>query len=349
MSSSTSNSDITAPRRLSRRWLMGFVCMLTLLTLCGMAFNAWYAARPKLVEDLQELQLTCFKIFSPERYDMVASGSSRINFGLDPESMQPYLPGIRIHNCAMFGGSINHEILEYLEQRKIDWDSPRQRIVLLEITPRIMWEDLRKNGSYRSILNKPPDEIRRLMSYSPDKRFSFHNFFMPMDRERWNMRQKRKSVTRPHCHVDTGWYEVENLATTPEMNEGSVLKQLSKADVMRAHKKRYSIDRSFSEILEKTRAWSAKGVLVFGVEPPIDPRIKALEEELSDYDAKRVHALFREAGGIMIPVSGQYRVELGGSHLDSREAKRFSTEIAQRIAEECAKRSTGGRLQQAQP
>ena len=346
MSSSISNSDITSPRRLSLKWLTGFVCILALLTLLGMAFNTWYASRPKLVEELQELQLTCFKIFSPERYDMVASGSSRINYGIDPESMQPYLPGLRIYNCAMFGGSINHEILEYLERRKIDWNSPRQRIVLLEISPRIMWDALRKNGSYRSILNKPPDEIRRLMAYSPDKRFSFHNFFMPMDRERWNMRQKRKNVTRPHCHTDTGWYEVENLAITPEMSEASILKRLSKANVMRAHKDNYNIDRSFSEILEKTRAWSAKGVLVFGVEPPIDSRIKALEMELSDYDAKRVHALFQEAGGIMIPISNHYRAELDGSHLDSRQAKQFSAEIAKKIAEECARRSAKMPLKQ---
>lgn len=321
-------------------WLLLFGGVLTVLVVAFMTVNYFYASRPKIVEATMERKLTAYKIFAPERFDLVACGSSRINFGIDPKSMQPFLPGIRIYNCAMFGGSVNREILDYLESRKIDWNSGSPRIVLMELSPRVMWSVLRMNKNYRSIINKPPDEIRWLLNYSPERRLSFNNLFIPMDRDRWNQRRNRSRSSIPVCHVENGWYEVVNISEEDpdEVVPGYVRKLSANPD-----KTRYDIEKSLSEILEKTREWSSRGVMVFGVEPPIDPRIREMEAKLSKYDSARIHELFREAGGIIIPVRGSYRATLGGSHLASEEAKAFSREVAQAIAAEYARR-TGIRL-----
>ena len=327
MNSSTSSSEV---RRWSpRKWLAVFGGVLFVVLAVFAAVNCLFASRPKVLMDLEERQLTACKIFSPERYDMVASGSSRINYGIDPESMRPFLPGLRIYNCAMFGGAVNREILDYLEARKIDWSAPGGKIVLIEFSPRAMFAERRTNGSYRSMLGKSPDEIRGLLNYSSGRRFSLDNLFIPMNRDRWNMRRAPRSSTVPHCHMESGWYEVVNISETPE--EG-IAKRLKNAERAIRYPKNYEIDKSLNEILERTRAWSARGVMVFGVEPPIAPEVRALEERLSNYNRAEAVARFREAGGIFLPVSDSSRVMLGGSHLDSVEARKFSREVAEKIA-----------------
>ena len=338
MNSSTFNSE--SVRRTAVNWLLLFGSVLAVLVAALMTVNYFYASRPKVVEAAMERKLTAYKIFAPERFDLVACGSSRINFGIDPESMQPFLPGLRIYNCAMFGGAVNREILDYLEYRKIDWNSGSPRIVLLELSPRVMWSFLRMNKNYRSMIGKPPDEIRWLLNYSPERRLSFNNLFIPMDRDRWNQRRNRSRSSIPVCHVESGWYEVVNVSEEdPDEAVPGYLHKLAE----HPDKTRYDIEKSLSEILEKTREWSFRGVMVFGVEPPVDPRIRELEAKLSHYDTARIHELFREAGGIIIPVRGSYKATLGGSHLASEEAKAFSREVAQAIAAECARR-TGRRL-----
>jgi len=328
MNSSISSSEKSA-RNTSVRWLFLFFGSFLVLLVVFIAFNAFLLSRIKARFDVEERQLTAHKIFSPERYDVVASGSSRINFGIDPASMQPFLPGLRVHNCAMFGGAVNREILDYLEDRKIDWKAPGPKIVLLEFSPRAMFAFLRKNGSYRSMLSKSPDEIRNLLNYSADRRFSFGDLFLPVDRERWNMRRTPDLIAVPHCHVDTGWYEVVNISEDPREGIEKRLKN-GKRDAL--HPERFDTKMSLDEILERTRKWCARGVLVFGVEPPIAPEVRQLEERLSRYDRADAVSRFEKAGGIFIPVTGEYRVTLGGSHLDSEEAKKFSVEVAKEIA-----------------
>ena len=333
MNSSTSNSESVRKRAVN--WLILFGCVLTALIVALTTVNYFYASRPQVVEATEERQLTAYKIFAPERFDLVASGSSRINFGIDPRSMQPFLPGLRIYNCAMFGGSVNREIMDFLEARKIDWNSAAPRIVLIELSPRVMWTWLRGNKSYRSMINKPPDEIRQLLNYSPKRRLSFHNLFIPMDRDRWNQRRDRPRASIPHCHVESGWYEVVNISEDCEKSIPHYLRKFNECPDMA----RYNIEKSLAEILEKTRDWSSRGVMVFGVEPPIDRRIKEAEERVSGYDADHIHELFREAGGIFIPIRGTYRAALGGSHMESEEAKAFSREVAQASAAEYERRT----------
>jgi len=328
MNSSISSSE-KDPRRIAGAWLSLFFCAFLVLLIVFIVFNAVLLSRPKARFDVEERRLTACKIFSPDRYDMVLSGSSRINFGIDPASMQPFLPGMRIYNCAMFGGAVNREILDYLEDRKIDWNAPGDKIVLLEFSPRAMFSCLRKNGSYRSMLSKSPDEIRSLLNYSAARRFSLDNLFLPVSRERWNMRGAPDPGTVPYCHVDTGWYEVVNISEDPRDGLEKRLRN-GKRDAL--YPERYVIDRSLEEILERTREWRARGVLVFGVEPPIAPELRQLEERLSRYDRSEAVSRFEKAGGIFIPVTGKYQVTLGGSHLDSSEAKKFSVEIAEKIA-----------------
>lgn len=327
MSLSISNSDYNV-RKISIRWLKIFSSVFILLFICILLFNYLYAAAPKLVEAEQEAQLTAYKIFSKKRYNVVASGSSRINFGIDPVTMQPYFPDLSIYNCAMFGGSINKEILDYLENRKIAWDDPKIKIVILELSPRVMWKQLRKNKNYRLTVNKSPDEIARLMRYSPDKRFSLHNLLMPMSRDRWNLRKNKKIKSIPYCHPDTGWYEVVNIASDRERDIQKRLANAKKANVSISE---YDIAESLNEILKKINEWTMRGVFVFGVIPPIDPRIQVLEEKLSNYDSEKIKTLFQNAGGVVLNTSSDYNVTLGGSHLDSDEAKRFSKEIAIQI------------------
>lgn len=182
------------------------------------------------------------------------------------------------------------------------------------------------------MINKSPDEIRWLMNYTPEHRLWGPNLFTPMDRERWNQRRTRsirRSISR--YHLENGWREVVTISTNPEKTIPKYLHTLSTCFDMT----KCDISKSLSETLEKTRDWSSRGVMVFGVEPPTDPRIKKLEEKLSGYDSAHVHELFREAGGIFIQITGNYPSTLDGSHLASEEAKAFSREVAQAIAAQC--------------
>lgn len=172
---------------------------MLIIILC---FNYCFSSFSKVVDQERELQLTASKIFLPEKFDMVTSGSSRINYGVDPDTIKLHLKNLRIYNCAMFGGAVNKEILDYLENKKIDWDAPGIKIVLIELSPRVLWNSLRKNRSYRSVIEKSPDEISRLLNYSPEKRFSVHNLLLPMDRERWNLRKKQKEIK--YSHLSSG-------------------------------------------------------------------------------------------------------------------------------------------------
>ena len=328
MSSSTSSSEKNT-RISARRWLALFFGAFLLFLAAFTAFNVFLLSRPASISDEEERRLTAHKIFSPDRYDMVISGSSRINFGLDPETMRTYLPGLRIYNCAMFGGAVNREILEYLETRKIDWDASGRKIVLIEFSPRVMFFSLRTNKSYRSMLSKSPDEIRHLLDDSGRGRFSLFNLFLPVTRDRWNMRRASDPSTVPHCHMDTGWYEVVNISEEPR--EG-IEKRLRNGKRDEQFPERFEIGKSLDEILERTRAWTARGVLVIGVEPPVAPELRQMEERLGRYDREDAVSRFRQAGGIFIPVTGKYEVVLGGSHLDSVEAKKFSAEVAKKIA-----------------
>lgn len=335
MSSSTSSSE-QAHRRSATVWLACFAAVLVILLAALMTANYFYAGRPRVVENTEERQLTAYKIFSPRRFDMVAYGSSRINYGIDPGSMREFLPGSSIYNCALDGGALNREMFEFLDRSRLENDSSgRPRIVLLEISPRVLWNVFRSNGNYHSITSRPPDEIRRLLDYSPNRKLSWYNLFIPMDRDRWNQRRKIERDSIPHCHIDSGWYELENISEDPELGVAKRLRGLAAAP---PDDRRYDTSRSLAELLEQTRAWTRRGVLVFGVEPPMDPRLKAAEDRLGNHDARQVRQLFGEAGGIMLAVEGDYPSRIDGSHLDSTEAKRFSREIARKIAAECRRR-----------
>lgn len=328
MSSSIFSSEKNA-RKSARRWLAVFSGVFLLFLAAFAAFNVFLLSQPASISDEDERRLTAHKIFSPERYDMVISGSSRINFGIDPDTMRTCLPGVRIYNCAMFGGAVNREILEYLETRKIDWKKPGRKIVLIEFSPRVMFSSLRTNGSYRSMLSKSPDEIRHLLDDPGRGRFSLFDLFLPLNRKRWNMRRAPDPSVIPHCHMDTGWYEVVNISEDPR--EG-LEKRLRNGKRDEQYPERFETGKSLNEILEKTREWTARGVLVVGVEPPIAPELRQMEERLGRYDREDAVSRFREAGGFFIPVTEKYEVVLGGSHLDSVEAKKFSAEVAEKIA-----------------
>lgn len=318
MSSFIFNSD-SARRRGIRRWLFRFAIGFVILLAGGMFFNHYLAHCPKIIYKMKERQLLAYKIFSPEKYSMVAVGSSRINFGIDPETMQKELPEMRIYNCALSGGAINAEILDYAENSRLDWSAPT-KIVLLELAPRALWKKLRSNQAFRMIKNKPSDEIRSLFHYSPD---SLDALLSPINRDRWNGRGQRKKQSFPHCHTDTGWYEVVSDYAIVDSKLKAYLRLLE-----RNPQEMCDTSESFSEVLDKTRQWRKRGVLVFGVEPPTHPSVKETEERLSRYDRAKMISDFEKAGGVFIPLKKHYQVRLDGSHLESREAKIFSREIA---------------------
>ena len=111
MNSSIFNSDKFGRER-SLKWLSVFGITYIVMLIIILCFNYCFSSFSKVVDQERELQLTASKIFLPEKFDMVTSGSSRINYGVDPDTIKLHLKNLRIYNCAMFGGAVNKEILD---------------------------------------------------------------------------------------------------------------------------------------------------------------------------------------------------------------------------------------------
>ena len=84
-----------------------------------------------------------------------------------------------------------------------------------------------------------------------------------------------------------------------------------------------------TDLLDRVRDWSARGICVYGLRPPT---CAAMEEVENDFDERQFVIAFENAGGRWLEPSKLGLISFDASHLDAPSAQRLSQRVAREIA-----------------
>ena len=131
----------------------------------------------------------------------------------------------------------------------------------------------------------------------------------------------RRPGERLHYHAD-GWRA--STRTPPQPHKTlSHFERIFAERTVRADEIR--------RLLDKTRAWTAKGIGVYACRPPTTAEMVALEDRLSGFDQAEFVRQFRAAGGVWLDVDQAGYASYDGSHLTAEAATRLSRDLAEMI------------------
>jgi hypothetical protein len=85
-----------------------------------------------------------------------------------------------------------------------------------------------------------------------------------------------------------------------------------------------------SELLETVRQWTADGITVYAVRPPVSRELRAVEDSGSGFNEASFRRAFATAGGQWLDIPGSYTT-YDGSHLIEQSALRYSRVVAAAI------------------
>ena len=80
-------------------------------------------------------------------------------------------------------------------------------------------------------------------------------------------------------------------------------------------------------LLNTVRGWTARGIRVYGVRPPVSRALYNLENNISGFQEDSFRQQFAEAGGHWLHTENKYPT-YDGSHLNETSARQFSQDLA---------------------
>jgi hypothetical protein len=294
--------------------------VITLL-LAGLLLSAGAWLRPADGGGLSEAQFTAQKVLWRERYDMVLLGNSRVERGVDPEAMAEALPGLRIANLGMAGCGLD---AEYLLAADAALDPARaQPCIILGVNPGALCEAAVVDNAFLAARRRQPVELWLAAHAGP-----VSGWFAP-----YTPAQLTRLAGRGHHgeysvrHTD-GWEAFYNVSTKGGAEKLANYRKLFERDKVSP--------RMTAELLAQVRAWTARGVRVYGFRPPAGAAMTALEDELSGFDEAVFARQFEAAGGRWLTFNQAAYHAPDNSHLDAAEAERFSRALGQALAKDLA-------------
>ena len=291
------------------------------LTVAGLvAFGMFRPSSPDPIEDAGSLKTWFFidKTHQQAVYDGVVLGDSRALRAVSPAALADGLDGLRFYNFSFHAGGLNPEIFMAAEQLLDERSATRAIIIAptaLSFLPRKAG-----NAQFREYRAKPRDQVWVYRNFP-----AVAHWFQPVAPSifvRKFLGVRPPKLLRQEFHAD-GWIETDQIP-------GDDLTDLA------AHRRPLvgeSADQAaIATLMDQTRAWTQRGVRVFGFFPPAhEPRV-AQEDSMLGFDREAFVRSFRTAGGIWLDVAREGFDTYDGSHLDGAAARELSHELSRQLA-----------------
>lgn len=251
-----------------------------------------------------------------QNLDVVFVGDSRTHNGVSPGAMSEALPRLRLGN---YGWSSLGWSSKPLESARRTLDPNGKRVMVLGVTPHGFTQ---RSATQNAFLDTSQSAF--LDRWAVKTLPVATNFFSSFGPNQWLRALNPELGQVPFEIHDDGWFE----AHTKPLKGARIVRMY--ADRLRAS----PYDPKLLELLcAEIRRLCAAGVTVIAYRPPVSPEMFEVEAKIGRYDEAPIRRALIEAGATYVDVPGTYQT-YDGSHLNSQEARRFSSELGKILAAE---------------
>lgn len=260
------------------------------------------------------------KLRSRRKADVVFLGDSRVNQGISPGHFTAELPGEGWtgRNLGFNSGGLNPVMFEFAEAR-LDFGSPRRPIVVMGVSPGTLTRQGSKNEYFESLKKRPWLNAQAYML--------FPRLMGALSKR--DLELEIEFFAGQNEYLDSGWQAAQRVRDLYPDAWLNVFERLFKKDHVREEIQRV--------VMEQTRSWTERGVLVVAFRPPTSPRMRQLEAERSQFDEASFAAEFSAHGGLWIPLDPDDYPTYDNSHLAKPEAMKLSKYLGRAVATHLSK------------
>jgi hypothetical protein len=262
--------------------------------------------------EAERLEFFCNKFKWGPEFDIVLAGDSRVLNGLSPAAMAPGLPGLRIANFAFGARGLEPRYLE-AAARLLRADS-RTRTIVVGISPRALTKAAVTNGEFEALSRLKG--VKLLEAIYAEK---VADHFSPLDIQQLSGAQRIRLL---RSWLPDGWMSADMAPRLPTMQIKSYRTFFARSPVA---------PEIVDAVIATVAGWTARGIRVVGARLPSTPAMRALEDEVSGFDADTFEARLERAGGTWMDFPEGSWESFDGSHLTPASARVLSLELARRL------------------
>lgn len=255
------------------------------------------------------------KISWRQQMDLVVIGDSRVNRGVAPSELKPFLPERRSCNFGFSGQGFDGAYLDAVE-RVLDLSRP-QPIVVIGLSPRSLTASAILNNGHSAWSALKPLERWNLKVFSDLELFLQPCNPLYLLGQMWMDLPKYREEPHPD-----GWAASARIPEDVRASEKEYLALFQKEHVVPE-----AIDRLASRIHQ----WNARGLKIFVFRTPVAPNIRKIEDEMSGFKEDSVREKLAAAGAAWLAISAGYPT-YDGNHLNEPGARKFSADLGKAIA-----------------
>lgn len=252
--------------------------------------------------------------------DIVLLGDSRTLIGVSPAAMQEALPNARILNYAF--GKVGYVESYLLMVEELLDKTSEQPAVVLGITPlSLTHSSWQTNGFLTYIVEGNTTKL--------GSRFAtLRHFFMPITtRELINTLGPDDKAVHKYRHWHrNGWLEAYDVPEDPRESMEDY------ATIFGPDRQGPTRREVADLVIDAILGWTARGIRVYGFRSPTSEAMVALEGNQAHWDPDEFIGRFEAAGGSWLTFDEDAYHAYDNHHLDSESAKRFSADLAAKIA-----------------
>ncbi|AIE86626.1 hypothetical protein [Fimbriimonas ginsengisoli] len=245
--------------------------------------------------------------------DVVFIGDSRVNRGISPAVAQEVLPGLRIENFGFSGQGVTQPYLD--RARTVVDPNSKVRALVIGVTPRMFTAAAIKLSEYDKWA-----KMREVDYYLQDIGSGVNYFFTPEDPVKLFGRALSSSAPRyTQWFEPGGWMPATRSTFDTKSAEAEYRTHFARGGALPE-----AIDRLVAFVAHA----KADGFKVFLFRPPISPQVRAIEDEMGQFDEAALRSRVEAAGAVWLPTrQGAYQT-FDGHHLDRSAAETFTRDLA---------------------
>lgn len=284
--------------------VLGAVLIISAMLLAG-------AGREKLANQSAETRFWTFKLQAAHGFQGVVIGDSRAYRGFDPEFFHKKT-GVSSINLGFSSAGFTRSLFELAERHL---RRSGLRVVFLAITPHSLTEEAAKNEHLTEWTARSQLEL-----FSSRYLEKILIYLSPAALKALSNRPERNPYRQDF--YDTGF--VYSDRPIKDIESGiSIYKTLFKGNKVS--------EKRLSELLEQVAQWNEQGILVVGYRPPVDPRLKQVEDAESGWNEKEWAKRFQSVGGTWLQLADEEFETYDGSHMRGESARALTSILAEEI------------------
>ena len=289
------------------------IILLTPITLILILAIKLFIPAKENVKTKQEYFWT-LKTHTPDKFDIIVMGDSRIYRGISPEDLTKKLPKTSAVNLGFSSAGFNDLYFSFAEE-KLKKES-KTKVILLGISPHSLTPSALKNEELKSYLNKSKTDVFKITKLA--NIYKTLNIITPSQISN-NLTNTNKPYTNYNQEFYTnGWVKSSNK--NPNINIALYKYQ----NIFNDNK---VSEEAINNLSDQINKWTEKGIKVICFRPPSTVEMEQLEDSLSGYNEVEISQKIITNGGYWININSKNYVSYDGSHLHYQSAIKLSKKL----------------------